>query len=66
MELDLFTKTLSWNEIQSHIHKVSSQIVQNEISVNYVDARPHGVDLPRIVQEMGIAAETWQRGLEQT
>ena len=36
---DLFTKTLSWNEIQSHIHKLSSQFVQNEISVNYVGAR---------------------------
>ena len=38
---DLFTKTLSWNEIQSHIHKLSSQFVQNEIKVNYVGARPN-------------------------
>ena len=52
---DLFTKTLSWNEIQSHIHKLSSQFVQNEISVNHVGARPNGVDLRRILQEIGIA-----------
>ena len=42
---DLFTKTLSWNEIQNHIHKLSSQFVQNEINVNYVGARPNGVNL---------------------
>ena len=52
---DLFTKTLSWNEIQSHIHNLSSQFVQNEISVNYVGARPIGVNLPRILQEISIA-----------
>ena len=52
---DLFTKTLSWKEMQSHIHKLSSQFVQNEISLHYVGARPNGVDLPRILQEMGIA-----------
>ena len=33
---DLFTKTLSWNETQSHIHKLSSECVQDEISVNCV------------------------------
>ena len=54
---DLFTKTLSWNEIQSHIHKLSSQFVQNEINVNYVGARPNGVNLPRILQEMGLAGD---------
>ena len=62
---DLFTKTLSWNEIQSHIHKLSSQFVQNEINVNYVGARPNGVNLPRVLQEMGIAGDrnlaTWTR-----
>ena len=25
---DLFPKTLSWNEIQSHIHKLSSQFIR--------------------------------------
>ena len=54
---DQFTKTLSWNEIQSHIHKLSSQFVQNEINVNYVGARPNGVNLPRILQEMGLAGD---------
>ena len=54
---DLFTKTLSWNEIQSHIHKLSSQVVQNEINVNFVGARPNGVNLPRILQEMGLACD---------
>ena len=54
---DLFTKTLSWKEIQSHIHKLSSQFVQNEISVNYVGAWPNGVNLPQILQEMGLAGE---------
>ena len=54
---DLFTKTLSWNEIQSHIHKLSSQFVQNEINVNYVCARPNGVNLPRVLQELGIAGD---------
>ena len=52
---DLLTKTLSWNEIQSHIHQLSSQFVQNEISVNFVGARPNGVNLPRILQDMGLA-----------
>ena len=47
---DLFTKTLS-----SHIHKLSSQFVQNEISVNHVGARPNGVNLPQVLQELGIA-----------
>ena len=50
---DLFTKILSWNEIQSHIHKLSSQFVQNVVSVNYVGARPNGVDLPRKLQKIG-------------
>ena len=54
---DLFTKTLSWNEIQGHIHKLSSQFVQNEINVNYVGARPNGVNLPRLLQEMGLAGD---------
>ena len=64
---DPLTKTLSWNETRSHIHKLSSQHVQNEISVNYVGARPNGADLPRTLQEMSIAGgRTWQRGLEQT
>ena len=54
---DLFTKTLSWNEIQSLIHKLSSQFVQNGINVNYVGARPNGVNLPRILQEMGLAGD---------
>ena len=52
---DLFTKTLSWNEIQNHNHKLSSQFVQNEINVNYVGARPNGVNLLRVLQELGIA-----------
>ena len=54
---DLFTKTLSWNEIQNHIHKLSSQFVQNEINVNHVGARPNGVNLPRVLQELGIAGD---------
>ena len=54
---DLFTKTLSWNEIQSHIHKLSSQFVQNEINVNYVGARPNGVNLPQVLQELRIAGD---------
>ena len=63
----LFTKTLSWNEIQRHIHKLSSQFDQNEINVNHVGARPNAVNLPRLLQEMGLAGtENWQRGLEQT
>ena len=57
MEPDLFTKTLSWNEIEGHIHKLSSQFVQNEISVNNVGARPNGANLPRILQEMGLAGD---------
>ena len=54
---DLFTETLSWQEMESHIHKWSSQFVQNEINVNYVGARPNGVNLPRILQEMGLAGD---------
>ena len=50
---DLFTKTLSWNEIQNDIHRLSSQFVQNEINVNYVGARPNGVNLLRVLQEYG-------------
>ena len=53
---DLFTKTLSWNEIQSHIHKLNSQFVQNdEISVNNVGALPNGMNLPQVLRELGIA-----------
>ena len=52
---DLFTKILSWTEIQNHIHKLSSQFVQDEISVNHVGARPNGVNLPRILRDMGLA-----------
>ena len=51
----LFTKTLSWNEIQSHIHKLSSQFIQDEINVNFVGARPNGVNLPQVLQELVIA-----------
>ena len=54
---DLFTKTLSWNEIQSHSHKLGSQFVQNEINVNYGGARPNGVNLLRILQEMRLAGD---------
>ena len=52
---DLFTKTLSWNEIQSHIHKLSSQFIQDDVNVNYVGARPNGVNLRRVLRELGIA-----------
>ena len=52
---DLFTKTLSRNGMQSHIHKVSSQFIQYEINVNYVGARPNGVNLPQVLQELGVA-----------
>ena len=55
--MDLFTETLSWNEIQSHIHKLTSQFVQNEINVNYVGARPNRVNLPRVLRELGIAGD---------
>ena len=51
---DLFTN-LSWNEIHSHIDKLSSQFIQNEVSVNYVGTRPNGVNLPQVLQELGIA-----------
>ena len=51
----LFTKTLSWNEIQSHIHQLSSQFIQDEINVNFVGARPNGVNLPQVLQELVIA-----------
>ena len=54
---DLFTKTLSWNEIQSHIQKLSSQCIQHEINVNYVGARPNGVNLLRVLQKLGIAGD---------
>ena len=54
---DLFTKTLSWNEKQSHIHKLSSQFVQNEINVICVGALPNGVNLPRVLQDLGIAGD---------
>ena len=63
----LFTKTLSWNVIQSHIHKLSSQFVQNEISVNYVGAGQTESIIPKYCKNWVLpAAETWQRGLEQT
>ena len=64
---DMFPKILSWNEIQSHIHKLSSQFVQNEINVNYVGARPNGVNLPHCCKKWVLpATETWQRGVVQT
>ena len=59
---DLFTK--------NHIHKLSSQFVQNEINVNYVGARPNGVNLPRVLQELGIAGDrnlaAWTRTENET
>ena len=58
---NLFTKTLSWDEIQNHIHRLSSQFVQNEINVNYVGAPINGVNLPRVLQEFG---QIWQHGLD--
>ena len=54
---DLFTKNLLWNETQCHIHKMSSQFVQSEISVINVGARPNGVNLPRILQRIGLAGD---------
>ena len=65
---DLFTKTLSWNEMKSHIRKLGSQLVQNEFSVNYVGARPNGVKIFLKYCKNWVlpAAETWQRGLERT
>ena len=61
---DLFTKTLSWNEIQSDIQMWSLQFAQNEISVNYVGVRQNGVNL-RTGDEY-CWRQTSQRGLEQT
>ena len=53
--------------MQSHIHKLSSQFVQNKINVNYIGARPNGVNLPRILQKWVLpATENWQHGPEQT
>ena len=57
MELTCSRKPYRVNEIQSHIHKLSSEFVQNEINVNYVGARPNGVNLPRILQELGIPGD---------
>ena len=48
---DLFTKTLSCNEIQ----RPHPQIDPSLSSVNYVGARPNGVNLPQVLQELGIA-----------
>ena len=52
---DPFTKTLSWNEIQRHIHKLRPQFSKNEVTVNYVGARPNGINLLGVLQELGIA-----------
>ena len=52
---DIFTKTLSRNEIQSLIHKLSSQFIQNEVNVDYVGARPKGANLLQVLQELGVA-----------
>ena len=59
--VDLFTKTLSWNEKQSHIHKLSSPFTQNEINVNYAGARPNGVNLsPEYCKRWVLpATDTW-------
>ena len=45
--VDLNTKILSWTEMQSHIHKLSSQFIPDEVNVNSVGARPNGVILPQ-------------------
>ena len=55
--VDVFTKTLSWNEILSHIHKLSSQFIHDEVNVNFVGARPNGVNLPQVLHELGIAGD---------
>ena len=54
-EDDLFTKTVTWKEIQSHIHKLNSQFLQDEVSVNRVRARSNGVNLPHVLPDMGFA-----------
>ena len=52
---DLFTKTLTWKEIQSHIQKLNSQFLPDEVSANHVGARPNGVNLPQVLRDMGVA-----------
>ena len=54
---DLFTKTLSWNQTQSHIHKLSLQLNQDEVNVNFVGGRPNGVNLPQVLLELSIAGD---------
>ena len=54
---DLFTKTLSWNQTQSHIDKLSSQFFQDEVNVNFVGGRPNGVNLPQVLLELSIAGD---------
>ena len=60
MELVYSRKPCRGTRYRATSTKLSSQFVQNEISVNYVGARSNGKKwvLP--------VAETWQRGLEQT
>ena len=43
--------------LQSHIHKLSSPFIQNEINVNFVGARRNGVNLTRILQKTGLAGD---------
>ena len=56
MEL-IFSRRLSWNEILSHIHKLSSQFIHDDVNVNFVGARPNGVNLPHVLHELGIASD---------
>ena len=42
--------------MQSHIHKLNSQFLQDEVSVNHVGARPNGVNLPQVLRDMGFAS----------
>ena len=41
--------------MQSHIHKLNSQFLQDEVSVNHVGARPNGDNLPQVLRDMGFA-----------
>ena len=54
-EDDLFTKTLTWKVMQSHIHKLNSQFLPDEVSVNHVGAPPNGVNLPQVLRDMSFA-----------
>ena len=56
---DLFTKPLTWEEIKGHVERISSEFMidggaDQGVHVNHMGAKPTGVDIPKVLQRLGM------------